>query len=87
MLPEPTQSTIRLSARLLSERFWFRHVLKVAYQVCDIYMDDMQIGWVSVGCRWCFDDSADAIIIRHSRQLDALLLVLDFIRRPFGLDW
>ena len=87
MLPEPTQSTIRLSARLLSERSWFRHVLKVAYQVCDIYMDDMQIGWVSVGCRSCFDDSADAIIIRHSRQLDALLLGLDFIRRPFGLDW
>jgi hypothetical protein len=37
-LPELTQSTIHLSVRLLSERFWFRHVWKVAYQVCDIHV-------------------------------------------------
>jgi hypothetical protein len=50
-------------------------------------MEDMQIGWISVECRSSFSDCADAMIIRHSGQLDALLLVLDFIRRPFRLEW
>lgn len=85
MLPEPTRSTTHLSVRLLGERSWFRHVSKVAYQVCD--MNYMQIGWIVVDCRSCFEDCADTVVIRHSGQLDALLLVLDFIRRPFRLDW
>ena len=78
-LLEQTQSTTRLSGRLLGERFWFRHVSRVACQVrccVHVYMWDMRVG--------CADD---AMIIRHSGQLDALLVVLDLVRCPFGLDW
>jgi hypothetical protein len=32
-----------------------------------IYMEDMQIGWISVKRRSCFDECADPMIIRHPR--------------------